>query len=186
MRVRIAQAVKLMKKGGIVIYPTESSYAIGCDATNPVAARKIRKLKGRKSGKYFPIIVSDIRMAKKYYKIDENIERVTKLGVTIVCRKRRKMPYIGGFRISKIPAARNLSKRLNRPIIATSANISGQTALYSPKEMKNIFSGIPIIDAGTLKKRRPSTVYDYENRRLLRKGPVSLKRIEKAFKTNKV
>ncbi len=179
---KISDAVKLMKRGKLVIYPTESSYAIGCDATNTRAIKKIKKLKGRKSGKFFPVIVSDINMVKKYYKIDRKIERIARLGVTIICKKKRKMLHIGGFRISKDAIARNIAKKLGKPLVATSANISGKKALYNSKEIRKIFPTIPIIDVGNLPKRKPSTVYDYDNRKLLRKGPVSLKQIERLIR----
>ncbi len=178
----ISETVKIMKKGGIVIYPTESSYAIGCDATNAKAIKKVHKLKGRKSGKYFPVIVSDVNMARKYYFVDKKVERIAKLGVTIVARKKRLPKNIGGFRISKDAIARKLSKQLNKPIIATSANISGKESLYKINEIKKLFAGKvdAILDSGNLQKRKPSTVYDYQNREILRKGSISLKRIESA------
>ena len=179
----IKEAVKILRKGGVVIYPTESSYALGCDATNLRAIRRIHKLKGRKSGKYFPIIVSDIKMAKRYYFVDKKIEKIANLGVTIVTKKRRLSKYIGGFRISKSAVARKLSKSLGKPIIATSANISGKKSMYKINEIRKVFSGKAdvVLNAGNLPKRKPSTVYDYENKRILRKGPVSLRAIEKTL-----
>lgn len=180
----IKEAARILRKGGIVIYPTESSYALGCDATNLRAIKKIHKIKGRKSGKYFPVIVADIEMARKYYKIDKKIEKLSRLGVTIVTKKKKLPKYIGGFRISKNVIARKLSKQLGKPIIATSANISGKKSLYNAMEIKKIFFGKvdAILNIGRLPKKRPSAVYDYEKRKLLRKGPVSLRAIEKALK----
>ena len=180
----IHEAAKILKKGGIVIYPTESSYALGCDATNAKAIKKVHKLKGRKSGKYFPVIVADIDMAKRYYFVDKKIERLAKFGITIVTKKKNNMPKsIGGFRISKNSIARKLSKELGKPIIATSANISGKESLYKINDVKKIFTGKvdAILNADNLPKRRPSTVYDYQNKKILRKGPVTLGAIKRAL-----
>ncbi len=180
----VKKAANIMKKGGIVIYPTESSYALGCDATNSKAIRKVHKLKGRESGKYFPVIVADIRMAKKYYVVDKKAEKIAKLGVTVVARKKRLFKNIGGFRISKNITARKLSKQLNKPVIATSANVSGKESLYKINKVKKLFLKKVdfILDAGNLPKRRSSTVYDYKKRIILRKGPVALRAIERALK----
>lgn len=177
----IREAARIMKKGGVVIYPTESSYALGCDATSVKTIRKLHKIKGRNSGKYFPVIVADIEMAKLYYFVDKKTERIAKLGITIVTKKKSALPKaVGGFRISKNRIARNLSKALGRPIIATSANISGKKSLYNADEIKKVFYGKvdAIINAGNLPNRMASTVYDYKKKAILRKGPVSLKRIK--------
>ncbi len=179
------EAANIMKKGGVVIYPTESSYALGCDATNAKAVKKVRKLKARNPGKYFPVIVADTNMAKRYYFVDKKIEKIARLGITIITKKSKKLPKdIGGFRISKSTIARKISKQLSKPVIATSANISGKESMYGIDEIKKIFAGKvdAILDAGNLPRKRPSTVYDYVNRKLLRKGPVTLGQIKKALK----
>ena len=174
-----SKAARVMQKGGIVVYPTESSYALGCDATNARAIRKIHRLKGRKSGKYFPVIVADIKMAKRFYKVDTNVEKLAKLGITIVTKKRRRMPGIGGFRISRNATARRIARNLDSPIVATSANVSGKESVYKISEIMKLFDNKvdAILGAGTLPKRRPSTVYDYDKKRVLRRGSVALKSI---------
>jgi L-threonylcarbamoyladenylate synthase len=70
-------------------------------------------------------------------------------------------------------------KKLGKPITATSANISGEGDLYKIKDVMKIFDNKAnlIIDGGNLKKRSTSTVFDVMERKILRKGPVSEKKI---------
>ena len=56
-----------IKAGGIVVYPTDTAYAIGCDATNVRAVRAIFKIKGRPKAKAMPIICADLKMVEKYF-----------------------------------------------------------------------------------------------------------------------
>jgi len=62
----IKKAVKIIKNGGVVVYPTDTCYGIGCDATNPLAIEKIFRIKGREKGKPLPLIASSIEMIEKY------------------------------------------------------------------------------------------------------------------------
>ncbi len=60
-----------LRKGGLMIYPTESSYALGCDFTNKDAVEQICKLKNRPKTKHITVIIPDIGTAKKYGKLDD-------------------------------------------------------------------------------------------------------------------
>ncbi len=175
----IKKAVNILKKGGIIVYPTETSYGLGCDWINKKACRKIYKIKGRMKVKKLSIIVSDLKMAKKYLKINKEHEKLIKKfmpgPLTLI-----SLDNVA-FRISSNKTARNISLMLKKPIVSTSANISGNEDNYRIKNVIKIFSSKvdAIIDGGNLKKRKPSTVFDVKNKIVVRRGPVKEKDIHK-------
>ena len=184
----IVAAVNVLKKGRIIIYPTETSYGIGADATNPEAIRRINMIKGRKE-KFMPIIISDMKMAQKYLILNSNIKKLMKKfmpgPLTLVVKKKMKTKkMLGGFRIPANRFALTLVKRLGKPITATSANISGNKPIYNIAQVKKTFSNKVdlIINAGTLPKRQPSTVYDVYTKKIIRQGKINKKDIEKIIK----
>lgn len=177
----IESAAKLLKHGGIIIYPTETCYGMGCDATNARAVAKIHKLKKQSKNKPITIIVSDTRMAKKYCVIDKGVEKLIRKHMpgplTLIVRK-KKLPNIlakknVGFRISSNKIATELARKLGKPITATSANIHGKPEIYDAKKL-SLFTGRVdmILDAGKLRRRKPSTIYDCVSGKIIRKGPV--------------
>ena len=128
-------------------------------------------------------------MAEKYAVIDPLARRLIKKfmpgRLTLVVRKKKTLPYIlsketVGFRIPPHAFSLALLKKFGKPITATSANNSGHPPIYRIKDAIKTFSDADlIIDAGNLPKRKPSTVFDIINRKVLRKGPVKEKGILK-------
>ena len=182
-----AFAARVLRKGGIIVYPTETAYGIGADATNIGAIKKINKLKKR-SNKLMPVILSEIKMAERYFFVDNEIKKLVKKfmpGPLTLAAKKRKTAneFIGGFRIPADKLASAISKKLGKPIIATSANLSGKNNIYKIKDIVKLFSGKVdlIIDAGNLRKRRPSTVFDVSERKLIRKGKISKREIDRVL-----
>jgi tRNA threonylcarbamoyl adenosine modification protein (Sua5/YciO/YrdC/YwlC family) len=178
-----ALASSVMKKGGIVVYPTETSYGIGCDYTNKKACKKIFYLKKRPLSKNMVTIVSSISMAIKYAKLtNDEIRAARKLmpgPLTIAVNDKFS------FRVSSNRFARTIAKKLARPIVSTSANMSGGSDNYRIKDVIRLFSGKVdlIIDGGNLKKVRPSTIVNLRDGiNIIRKGPVSKKKIMKSLR----
>lgn len=195
----VSESVRILKKGGLVIYPTETSYGIGSDATNEKAIKKLIKLKGRRHTdakgvihvKPISIIVSSLLMIRKYGFLNEDAKKLSRMSgpLTLVIRK-RKLPDILSektiaFRIPANRFALRLVKRYGRPVTATSANLSGRLPLYKIKDVKKIFDGKAdlIIDAGNLAVRKPSTIYDTTSKNILRKGRIKEKDIIKCLET---
>ncbi|MFH0832412.1 MAG: L-threonylcarbamoyladenylate synthase [Candidatus Aenigmatarchaeota archaeon] len=187
----IDEAVKILKKGGLVIYPSESSYGIGCDATNEKAVKRIFSVKKR-SGKAIPIIVSSIRMAEKYAFLSDDAKKIAERlmpgPLTLVVKKKNLPDSLSketvGFRIPSHNFSVKLATSFGKPITATSANLSGNKPIYSIEEVIKLFSNNVdlIIDAGTLPKNKPTTVFDAGSRKILRRGPVTKKEIISALK----
>lgn len=180
----IEEAIKTLKRGGVIVYPTETSYGLGADYTNKRAIKKIFKIKKR-ADKKLSVIVSSLFVIKKYAIIDEDAEKLVREfmpgPLTLVVKKREKGTI--AFRISSNEIAFSIAKKFKKPIIATSANISGLGDNYEIKKIREIFEDKVdlIIDGGNLRKRKPSTIYDVENRKILREGPITEKMINRVL-----
>ena len=178
----VSSAVAVLKKGRLVVYPTETSYGLGADATNSRALEKINRIKKRK-GKFIPIIVSDMKMAEKYLVLNNDIKKLIRSlmpgPLTLIAKKKRLDKKIGGFRVPGNRFACNLAKRFGKPITATSANISGKKGIYRINEIIRVFSGKVelIVDSGNLPQKQPSTIFDVCSKKVLRKGKISRKEI---------
>lgn len=157
------EVIEIIKKGGVVICPTDTVYGLICDATNKKAVAKIFKIKKRPRKKLIPIFVSDIKMAKKFADISLEQEKFLKQvwpgKVTAVFH--RKKP---GLRIPDYKLVLNLIRRTG-PLAETSANISGQPASTKIKEVLKQFEGRKyqpdfVINEGNLPKSKPSKIID--------------------------
>jgi L-threonylcarbamoyladenylate synthase len=188
-REKAAKAIELAAKeiaaGNLVVIPTETSYGIAADATNAEAVKKIFELKERDPSKPIPLIVSDLNLARQYSEINPIAEHLAQAfmpgPLTLVVDKKPNIPDAvnkGGvaFRISSNTFARAISSEAGLPITATSANKSGEPALYSAWQVRQAFDGkVPlIILSGDLQQVPASTVIDTRcfPPALIREGPV--------------
>ena len=163
-----------LEKGGVVIFPTDTVYGLLADATNKEAVDKIFKIKKRTIQKPVPIFIKDMKMAKKFAKIDKEQEKLLKSvwpGMVTVVLKRKKRKLYGvaldtiALRVPGYEAVNFLLEKLNLPLAETSANISGKLTSGDIKEILKQFKDKKyqpdlVINAGTLPKRKPSTVLD--------------------------
>jgi L-threonylcarbamoyladenylate synthase len=192
-------AVKILKKGGLVIYPTETLYGIGADATNVEAVRKLTKYKDRPFGKPYSIAVCDQKMAEKYVKLNKTARNLYKEflpgPLTVVSKGKHKVA-LGvesedgslGIRIPNYDLVRNVIKKFGKPITSTSANASYKKRPYNISDILDNISDKQkglidlIIDVGSLPHNDPSTVIDttLDDLTTLRQGEIKLS------KTNKV
>jgi len=181
------EAVKVIKKGGVVIFPTDTVYGLIADAKNKTAIKKIFKIKKRSLKKPLPIFVKDLKTAKHLADINKKQEKIIKKywpGKVTVILKAKLTKFPKGI-ISKdkkiglrIPDYRFLSillKKLNRPLAETSANISGKKASTKIKEVLKQFEKQRcqpnlVLDAGNLRTSLSSTVVDLIDFKILREG----------------
>ncbi len=188
----LEKAADMLLKGKIVVYPTESSYALGANAYNRAAVRKLAKIKKRPAGKPFSVIVADLAMARNIARLNKDAEALARAfmpgPLTMVVPKNKKIPdeiSTGtiAFRIPSNRFARELSRRCNCPIVATSANIAGEEPVYSASEAVRNFGGAAdvVVDAGRLPKRKPSTIFDCTSGKVLRHGPISEARVRRVL-----
>jgi len=171
------QAIKTLKAGGLIIYPTETCYGAGVDATNSQAVNKLLSYKTFRQGKPLSIAVADQKTAAKYVYINQTTNNLYQKflpgPLTVISKSKHKTaPQIEsstntiGIRIPDYPLIINLLKQFKKPITATSANVSYKKRPYSIKDILNNTSKKQqslidlIIDANTLPKRKPSTIVD--------------------------
>jgi len=200
----INQAVKVLKNGGIIVYPTETCYGIGVDAQNVKAVAKLFQYKGKRWNKPVSIAVSDQKMAQKYVKINKAAKNLYKKflpgPMTVVSISKNKAStqlQAGGntlgIRIPNYSFILQLIKLFGKAITSTSANTSGKKQPYSLKDLEKYTSQKKLqmidlfLDAGKLQNRPSSTVVDttFNQTSILRQGQIKLPDIKKnTFVTN--
>lgn len=142
--------ISFLKRSKVIIFPTDTVYGLICDATNKKAVEKIFKIKRRPKNKPLPIFVKDIKMAKKFARISKEQKNFLKSvwpgKVTAVLkRKKNKIKLYGAdsktiaLRIPNYKLVNILLKKLNKPLVGTSANISGKPASGRLKEILKQF-----------------------------------------------
>ena len=135
----IEAAVDVLKQGGIILYPTDTIWGIGCDATNKDAVAKVYELKKRSDSKSLITLVADADMLGKYVKVIPevaiNLIEVNDKPMTIIYPGAMNLADnviaedgSAGIRIPMNKWCVELVKRFRKPIVSTSANISGEPA----------------------------------------------------------
>lgn len=154
MEEEIERALEVLKKGGIILYPTDTVWGIGCDATNPKAVERIYKLKQRDDNKAMICLVNSVKMLEQF--VDEVpdpaydiIEYSTKPTTIIYDNPVRVANNLVGadetlaIRVVKEKFCEKLVYKLRKPLVSTSANISGQPtpnsfAQIAPEILKGV------------------------------------------------
>ncbi len=146
MKTEIENCIAVLKKGGLILYPTDTVWGIGCDATNPDAVDKVFKLKQRSDEKSLICLVHDFKMLNEYV---ENVPEVA-YDILKFAKKPTTIIYDNPIRVAEnIIAADNslairvakdefckkLIQRFRRPLVSTSANISGEKTPQSYAEI---------------------------------------------------
>ena len=177
MQNELNNTIKTLKKGGIVLYPTDTVWGIGCDATNYEAVKKIYKLKQREDNKSMICLVSDFKMLNLYIEnIPEIAYDILKYAVnptTIIYDKPVRVAEnliekdnSLAIRVVKEGFSSQLIKKLRKPIVSTSANISGQKTPILFKEISNeILKGVDyVVNLPHQKKAvKPSSIIKLTN-----------------------
>lgn len=158
MKEEIQKALEVLRKGGIILYPTDTVWGIGCDATDPEAVAKIYEIKRRSDSKSLVLLASDMDMVSRYIKeVPEmaiQLVEVNDKPMTIIypgavvgssenpkadryCLAYNTVAEDGtvGIRVPMMEFCQQLAFRLGRPIVSTSANISGEA---TPKKFAEI------------------------------------------------
>ncbi len=186
----LKKTVEVLAAGAVVVFPTDTAYGLAADPFNRLAVRRIFAIKGRASGKQLPLIAGSPAAASAFVRLSGLSLKLAKKywpgALTIVAPVRKGRPAVAGGRTAaiRVPAslwARALANGLGRPITSTSANLSGQPAVYGPAAVRRSFSGRRrrpdlFLNAGKLPTRPPSTIVKVRGRRIvtLRSGPIKL------------
>ncbi len=189
----ISTIVETLKRGKVIIYPTDTVYGLGVNALDSEAVYKIFRIKKRPLNQALPIAVSGIKMVQRLVNITEKAKRLMKVfwpgALTIILEKTSIIPEIVtggkigvGVRAPDHPIPLTIVKMLNVPIIATSANIHGEINPINADEVSNqLGKNVDlIIDGGTV-SGTPSTIINMlkEPPIIIRKGLITGEMISK-------
>jgi L-threonylcarbamoyladenylate synthase len=144
----VEKALNVLRDGGVILYPTDTVWGIGCDATNREAVKRIYEIKNREDSKSMIILVADEKDVLQYVAapdlaVFDFIEEQTR-PTTIIYEQAVGLPdnLVAedgsiAIRIAKDEFCRHLIKRLRKPIVSTSANISGEPSPRNFMEVSN-------------------------------------------------
>ena len=146
MKEAIQEAVRVLKAGGVILYPTDTVWGIGCDATNPEAVAKVFALKKRSEAKSLVLLACDLDMVARYIReipsIAIDLVEVNDSPMTIIYPGAQGLaPAVVaedgsvGIRIPLNEFCVELVRRLRVPLVSTSANISGEPAPAGFREL---------------------------------------------------
>jgi L-threonylcarbamoyladenylate synthase len=174
----VEKALEILREGGVILYPTDTIWGIGCDATNEKAVRLIYDIKKREDSKSMIILVADERDVLQYVAapdpqvfdfIDEQKRPVTIIFEYALGLPDNLVAEDGSIaiRIVRDEFCRHLIKRLRKPIVSTSANISGQAP---PKNFSEISDQVKTVVSHIVKWRQdditlaqPSQIIKWNN-----------------------
>lgn len=193
----IRAAADAIRDGKLVVFPTETVYGLAADALNEDAVKKVFDAKGRADREPLPVQVGGLgAVAQAAEFMPENVKPLAELywpgPLTLVLTKNASVPSIVtsgretiGVRVSDHPVALALAKEVGSPIIATSANVSGDPpATNAMDAVKEIGASVEILlDGGESRLGKSSTVVDVTvtPARVLRRGSLSVDDIRKVL-----
>lgn len=192
----IGRGVKILQKGGVIAFPTDTVYGLGADAFNSTAVERIYKIKNRPTHRQFPLLIADVeQLTSLAQPIPEIawflVRRFWPGGLTLVLLKTDSLPthLASGttiaIRVPNHPVCLALIQYLGNPIIGTSANISGQPAALTAEEVgKQLREKVDfIINGGRCPGGKESTVVDVtdETPVILRQGIIPSHEIDKIY-----
>jgi len=189
---KIKEAVKVLNQGGIVIYPTDTAFGIGCRIDNQSSIKKLFEIKRRPKSQAVPVLVSSIGMAKKFLlsPLPDNVrhlmERYWPGALTIVypCKKNSVPSLVRGSRENlgvRMPnhkTALSLIEDAGVPILGPSANFHGGKTPYKYDQLdKELVRLVDYVIAGKCKMGNVSTVVDCSTApwKIIRDGAVKIK-----------
>jgi len=133
----IKKALEVLKSGGIILYPTDTIWGIGCDATNEIAVQKIYKIKKREDSKSMLVLMENPALLERYVtevpEIAWDLVEIATTPLTVIYPNAKNLAknLIAedgsiGIRFTKEAFTSQLLQRFRRPLVSTSANISGE------------------------------------------------------------
>jgi L-threonylcarbamoyladenylate synthase len=192
----IEKAATIIKKGGVVVYPTETVYGIGCAPYNAEAAERVCYVKGR-ADKPLPLACADAEDARGIVEFNPAAERLAErfwpgpLMLVLPARIEYSVWVTHGaktlgVRVPDHDVARRLAELSDGIIVSTSANRTGEPPATTAEEAaEQIGDGVDLIlNGGPAKSQLPSTVLDLSGEQLwiLRAGPITGEQIKNALK----
>ncbi|AJF06334.1 L-threonylcarbamoyladenylate synthase [Geoalkalibacter subterraneus] len=160
----IRQVVDKLKQGGVIAYPTDTNYGIGCDIFNKKGVKNIYQIKKRDARKPFSFICADLSDVSNYAQVSNFAFKIMKRHLpgpyTFVLEATRVVPdslmtrqKTVGIRIPQNPIALAIVQELGHPLVTTSANVSGQDVYHDPLDIEDALGHQLdlVIDGGILR-----------------------------------
>jgi len=180
----ISKAVDVLKSGGIIIFPTDTYYGLGCDMFNREAIEQILSIKNEIDTKLFSFICSDLKDISKYAKVSDYAYRTMKHllpgpytfilpAAKVIPKKLWSKRKTVGIRVPDHSVTLQIVKELGNPIASTSATTRLGEPIIDPFEIKNIFnSRVDLMLASNTMSFEPSSVVDLskEEPEIIREG----------------
>ncbi len=146
----IQRAAETLRRGGVIIYPTDTIYGLGCDITNKQALERVRRIKGRDAKKPMSFVCADLTNVSQYAHVSNFAYRILKRclpgAYTFVLPASRQTPRLlqtkqktVGLRVPDHSVPLSLIAELGSPIVSTSANRSDEDVLTEPRELEDTF-----------------------------------------------
>lgn len=191
------RAIETLTQGGVVVYPTDTVYGVGCRIDDDAAVRRLFVLKSRPHTEALPVLLADVAQLDQYARdvppaARRLVSRFWPGALTVVLRRSERVPSLvagGGptvaLRVPNHPVPRALVRAVGVPIVGTSANTHGmpspvtaQLAVYDLGDRVDL-----VLDGGRVPGGRESTVVDVTSQspRVVRQGAIPAKEIESLF-----
>lgn len=189
MNQQIERAIEILKNGGIVIFPTDTAFAVGCRIDDKEAVKRLFNIRKRPQSQATPVLVDTVKMAQSYLEsipkdvVDKLIEPYWPGALTIILPcKTDKVPNLVrgggstlGVRIPNHPVARSIIRNLGIPVLGPSANFHGGKTPFKFEDLDPEF--VKLVDyvvPGECSICQPSTVIDCsaESWRIIREGAI--------------
>lgn len=192
----IEKVIRTFKKGGSVIFPTETVYGIGTTINNKETINKIYQLRKRPKNKALLILIGRKKDLNKYAYLTPTARKIINKfwpgPLTIILKKKKIVPNFVtankktvALRMPENNFLIKLIRRIKKPIIAPSANLSGQKPPVTATEtLKDFFGKVDLIlDVGKTKYKKESTILDLSGKKpkILRRGAISEKKLMRIF-----
>jgi L-threonylcarbamoyladenylate synthase len=191
MNNQIEKAVKILNQGGIIIFPTDTAFGIGCRIDKENSIQKLFKIRKRPESQAVPVLVSNLEMAKGYANIPEEvIQKLIKPywpgALTIVLEvNKHKVPALArgggetvGVRVPNHPTILGIIEKVGVPILGPSANFHREPTPYDFKSLSpKLISLVNYVVEGECLLKNASTVIDCTKTpwQILRQGAIEIK-----------
>lgn len=181
---KVQRIVQILNQGGVIAYPTDTVFGLGCDLMNKAAIDRLYQIKGMSRDQALAFICPDLSDIAKYAVVENAAYRVLKRFLPgpycFILQATREVPKMVqtkqktvGIRVPDHPVTLAIARELGRPLISTTAGRHGEPALVDPWEIDQTFTGLDlVIDAGDAGGEVPTTVVDLSQGdvRIVREG----------------
>jgi tRNA threonylcarbamoyl adenosine modification protein (Sua5/YciO/YrdC/YwlC family) len=168
---KVRRAVSILSDGGVIAYPTDTVYGIGCDLTNKRAVDRIYEIKRMDRSHPLAFVCPDLSDIARYAIVDNQVYRVLRRFLpgpyTFILEATREVPKLVqmkrktvGIRVPACEVTRALARELGRPIISSTAALPGEDPMIDPAEIDAAFRGLSLVLDGGAGGLVPTTVID--------------------------